>query len=50
VDRGVTPATSVTPQPQQTSTRPDGFDLGDTVGLVHGPTTDPDAERIVRTR
>ncbi|TDW76978.1 beta-N-acetylglucosaminidase domain-containing protein [Kribbella pratensis] len=38
----------MTPEAQQTSTRPDGFDLGATVGLVHGPTTDPDAERIVR--
>jgi hyaluronoglucosaminidase len=39
---------TVTPEPQQTSSRPDGFDLGETVGLVHGPTTDPDAERVVR--
>jgi hyaluronoglucosaminidase len=38
----------VTPEPQETSSRPDGFDLGDTVGLVHGPTSDPDAERVVR--
>ncbi|GAB2645611.1 beta-N-acetylglucosaminidase domain-containing protein [Kribbella swartbergensis] len=38
----------LSPEPQQTSTRPDGFDLGKTVGLVHGPTTDPDAERVVR--
>jgi len=38
----------VTPEAQQTTSRPDGFDLGDTVGLVHGPTTDPDAERVVR--
>ncbi|MFI5694908.1 beta-N-acetylglucosaminidase domain-containing protein [Kribbella sp. NPDC051586] len=38
----------MTPEAQQTSSRPDGFDLGDTVGLVHGPTTDPDAERVVR--
>ena len=38
----------MTPEPQQTSSRPDGFDLGETVGLVHGPTIDPDAERVVR--
>jgi len=38
----------VTPEPQQLSNRPDGFDLSDTVGLVHGPTTDPEAERVVR--
>jgi hyaluronoglucosaminidase len=38
----------VTPEPQQTISRQGGFDLGDTVGLVHGPTTDPDAERVVR--
>lgn len=39
---------TVTPEPQQTTTRPGGFALGKTVGLVHGPTTDPDAERVVR--
>jgi len=38
----------VTPEPQQTGSGQDGFDLGETVGLVHGPTTDPDAERVVR--
>ncbi|WP_405066846.1 beta-N-acetylglucosaminidase domain-containing protein [Kribbella sp. NBC_01510] len=38
----------MTPEPQQTTRRDDGFDLGDTIGLVHGPTTDPDAERVVR--
>ncbi|WP_406054829.1 beta-N-acetylglucosaminidase domain-containing protein [Kribbella sp. NBC_00889] len=38
----------MTPEPQQTTHRDDGFDLGDTVGLVHGPTTDADAERVVR--
>jgi hyaluronoglucosaminidase len=38
----------MTPEPQQTTRRDDGFDLGDTVGLVRGPTTDPDAERVVR--
>jgi hyaluronoglucosaminidase len=38
----------MTPEPQQLTTRADGFDLGDTVGLVHGPTTDPDAERVLR--
>ncbi|MEI8412025.1 MULTISPECIES: beta-N-acetylglucosaminidase domain-containing protein [unclassified Kribbella] len=38
----------VTPEPQQTIGRGDGFALGRTVGLVHGPTTDPDAERLVR--
>jgi hyaluronoglucosaminidase len=41
-------AASVTPEPQQTITRQDGFALGRTVGLVHGPTTDPVAERVVR--
>jgi hyaluronoglucosaminidase len=41
-------AAPVTPEPQQTVDRRDGFDLGRTVGLVHGPTTDPDAERVVR--
>ncbi|TCO28171.1 hyaluronoglucosaminidase [Kribbella steppae] len=41
-------APPVTPEPQQTITRQDGFHLGRTVGLVHGPTTDPDAERVVR--
>ena len=41
-------AAPVTPEPQQTVTRRDGFHLGRTVGLVHGPTTDPDAERVVR--
>ncbi|MDX3006797.1 beta-N-acetylglucosaminidase domain-containing protein [Kribbella solani] len=35
-------------EPRQRSSRPDGFALGDTVGLVHGPATDPDAERLVR--
>ncbi len=38
----------LSPEPQQTTTRTDGFDLGTTVGLVRGPTTDPDAERVVR--
>ena len=38
----------MTPEPQQTTRRDDGIDLGDTIGLVHGPTTDPDAERVVR--
>ncbi|HEY0471053.1 MAG TPA: beta-N-acetylglucosaminidase domain-containing protein [Kribbella sp.] len=38
----------VTPEPQQTTARPDGFELGDTVGLVRGATADPDAERVVR--
>ena len=38
----------MTPEPQQTTRRDDGFDLGNTIGLVHGPTTDPDAERVVR--
>ncbi|TCC47910.1 hypothetical protein E0H75_24550 [Kribbella capetownensis] len=38
----------MTPEPQQTTHRDDGLDLGDTVGLVHGPATDPDAERVVR--
>jgi hyaluronoglucosaminidase len=41
-------APPVSPEPQQTTSRPDGFDLGKAVGLVHGPTTDPDAERVVR--
>jgi hyaluronoglucosaminidase len=40
--------TSVNPEPQQTTPRRDGFDLGRTVGLVRGPTTDADAERVVR--
>ncbi len=38
----------MTPEPQQTISRQDGFDLGQSVGLVHGPTTDADAERVVR--
>jgi hyaluronoglucosaminidase len=38
----------MTPEPQQTTRRDDGFVLGDTVGLVHGPSTDADAERVVR--
>ena len=38
----------MTPEPQQTTRRDDGFDLGDTVALVHGPATDADAERVVR--
>ena len=38
----------VTPEPQQTTARPDGFALGSTVGLVRGSTADPDAERVVR--
>ncbi|MFI6676931.1 beta-N-acetylglucosaminidase domain-containing protein [Kribbella sp. NPDC050470] len=41
-------APPVSPEPQQTTSRPDGFSLGRTVGLMHGPTTDPDAERVVR--
>jgi hyaluronoglucosaminidase len=43
-----TRATPVTPEPQQVISRRDGFDLGRTVGLVRGPTTDADAERVVR--
>ncbi|WP_433157721.1 beta-N-acetylglucosaminidase domain-containing protein [Kribbella sp. CA-247076] len=43
--RGAAP---VTPEPQQTVSRKDGFPLGRTVGLVHGPTADADAERVVR--
>ncbi|GAB3822072.1 beta-N-acetylglucosaminidase domain-containing protein [Kribbella italica] len=39
---------SVNPEPQQTTPRRDGFELGRTVGLVRGPTTDADAERVVR--
>ncbi|MGC4941489.1 beta-N-acetylglucosaminidase domain-containing protein [Kribbella sp. DT2] len=39
---------SVNPEPQQTTPRRDGFALGRTVGLVRGPTTDADAERVVR--
>jgi hyaluronoglucosaminidase len=38
----------VTPEPQQTTARPDGFELGSTVGLVRGSAADPDAERVVR--
>jgi hyaluronoglucosaminidase len=38
----------VTPKPQQTTARADGFALGSTVGLVRGSTADPDAERVVR--
>lgn len=39
---------AVSPEPQQTVPRRDGFELGRTVGLVRGPTTDADAERVVR--
>ncbi|MEV6286300.1 beta-N-acetylglucosaminidase domain-containing protein [Kribbella sp. NPDC051770] len=42
------PRPLVNPEPQQTVPRRDGFDLGRTVGLVRGPTTDADAERVVR--
>ena len=45
-----TAATSptISPEPQQQTVRQDGFELGKTVGLVRGPTTDADAERVVR--
>jgi hyaluronoglucosaminidase len=46
-EAAVTPA-ALTPEPQQTTARTDGFDLGTTVGLVRGSTTDADAERVVR--
>ena len=45
-----TAATSptISPEPQQQTVRQDGFELGKTVGLVRGATTDADAERVVR--
>jgi hyaluronoglucosaminidase len=39
---------AVRPEPQQITSRPDGFTLGRSVDLVRGPTTDPDAERVLR--
>lgn len=41
-------APTISPQPQQLTIRSDGFQLGTTVGLVRGATTDADAERVVR--
>jgi hyaluronoglucosaminidase len=40
--------TAVTPEPQQVTSRPDGFTLGRSVDLVRGPTADADAERVLR--
>ena len=38
----------LTPEPQQLSTRTDGFTITPVVGLARGPQSDPDSEAVVR--